>query len=36
MVPFASDDRFKLRDQVNVFACHRDRLEELVEVFEPA
>lgn len=36
MVPFASDDRFSMRDQVNVFACHRDRLNELGEVFDSA
>ena len=36
MVPFASDDRFSMRDQVNVFACHGDRLDELAEVFEAA
>jgi len=36
MVPFASDDRFSMRDQVNVFACHRDRLNELGKVFDSA
>jgi hypothetical protein len=34
LVPFAPEARFDLRDQVNVFACHRDRLGELDAVFE--
>jgi FkbM family methyltransferase len=34
LAPFAAEARFDLRDQVNVFACHRDRLGELDAVFE--
>lgn len=34
LVPFASEARFSMRDQVNVFACHGDRLDELAQVFE--
>jgi len=33
LVPFASEARFELRDQVNVFACHRDRMGKLEDVF---
>lgn len=33
LAPFAAEARFELRDQVNVFACHRERLGELDDVF---
>ncbi len=29
LVPFQSDQRFMLAQQMNVFACHRDRLDDL-------
>ena len=34
LMPFAAEARFELRDQVNVFACRRDRMGELDAVFE--
>ena len=36
LAPFTAGERFSLRDQINVFACHQDRMDALQDVFEPA
>jgi FkbM family methyltransferase len=33
LVRFAAEHRFMLRDQINVFACHESRIDELAERF---
>jgi FkbM family methyltransferase len=33
-VPFDRETRFKLRDQINFFCCHEDRLDEVEKAFD--